>query len=72
MHTTEHVLRIGASGIDNAVLELEGPEVPILDGSALPFMSQIEEVGSTEQDADRRFFKSARTSATAEKRASRC
>ena len=38
-----------ASGIDNAVLELDGPEVPILDGSALPFMSQIEKAGTTEQ-----------------------
>ena len=58
VHTTEHVLAaLYASGIDNAVLELDGPEVPILDGSALPFMSQIEEAGSTEQEADRRFFK---------------
>ena len=58
VHTTEHVLAaLYASGIDNAVLELDGPEVPILDGSALPFMSQIEKVGSTEQEADRRFFK---------------
>ena len=58
VHTTEHVLAaLYASGIDNAVLELDGPEVPILDGSALPFMSQIEKAGSTEQEADRRFFK---------------
>jgi len=58
VHTTEHVLAaLYASGIDNAVLELDGPEVPILDGSALPFMSQIEEAGTTEQEADRRFFK---------------
>ena len=35
VHTTEHVLAaLYASGIDNAVLELDGPEVPILDGSA--------------------------------------
>ena len=58
VHTTEHVLAaLYASGIDNAVLELNGPEVPILDGSAMPFMSQIAEAGGTEQEADRRFFK---------------
>ena len=39
IHTTEHVLAaLYALGIDNARLELDGPEVPILDGSALPFM----------------------------------
>ena len=58
VHTTEHVLAaLYASGIDNARLELNGPEVPILDGSALPFMEAIEAAGEIEQDAARRFFK---------------
>lgn len=58
VHTTEHVLAaLYASGIDNARLELNGPEVPILDGSALPFMEAITQAGSTEQQAPRRYFK---------------
>ena len=58
IHTTEHVLAaLYASGIDNARLELNGPEVPILDGSALPFMNAIRSAGSTEQGEPRRFFK---------------
>ena len=56
--TIEHVLAaLYASGIDNARLLLNGPEVPILDGSAAPFLKAISEVGSTEQDAARKFFK---------------
>lgn len=44
--TTEHVLSafIGA-GIDNAIIELDNLEVPILDGSALPFLQAIQRVG---------------------------
>ena len=62
IHTTEHVLAaLYASGIDNARLELNGPEVPILDGSALPFMNAIRSAGSTEQEEPRRFFKVRRT-----------
>lgn len=58
VHTTEHVLAaLYASGIDNARLELNGPEVPILDGSAMPFLEGLEAAGTTEQQAQRRFFK---------------
>ena len=58
VHTTEHVLAaLYASGIDNAVLKIDGPEVPILDGSAMPFVQEIDQVGSLNQDAPRRFFK---------------
>ena len=58
IHTTEHVLAaLYALGLDNARLELDGPEVPILDGSALPFMEGLESAGSTALDAPRRFFK---------------
>ena len=58
VHTTEHVLAsLYAMGIDNARLELTGPEVPILDGSASPFVEAILAAKSTEQDAPRRFFK---------------
>ena len=58
VHTTEHVLAsLYALGIDNARLELTGSEVPILDGSASPFVEAILAAKSKEQDAPRRFFK---------------
>ena len=58
MHTTEHVLAaLYAAGIDNARPELNGPEVPILDGSARPFMEAIAAAGSDEQDALRKTFR---------------
>lgn len=52
--TIEHVLAalVGLE-IDNVLIELDGPEVPILDGSALPFIQAIESVGVQEQDARR-------------------
>lgn len=52
--TIEHVLAalVGMS-IDNILIELDGPEVPILDGSAWPFIEAIESVGVQEQDAKR-------------------
>ena len=57
VHTTEHLLAaLYGCGIDNALIEMDGPEVPILDGSSWPFVAHIEQVGSTKQDADRRFF----------------
>ena len=58
VHTTEHVLAaLYAAGIDNARLELNGPEVPILDGSAQPFMEAITAAGSEKQDAPRKTFR---------------
>jgi UDP-3-O-[3-hydroxymyristoyl] N-acetylglucosamine deacetylase len=45
------------SGIDNAIVELDGPEVPILDGSAAPFMAMIDRAGTRPQDAVRRAIK---------------
>ena len=50
-------LRLYAAGIDNARLELNGPEVPILDGSAQPFMDAITAAGSEQQDAPRKTFR---------------
>ena len=44
-------------GIDNAIVELDGPEVPIMDGSAAPFVLLIERAGIVEQDAPRRAIK---------------
>ena len=57
VYTTEHLLAaLHGCGIDNAHIELEGPEVPILDGSSWPFVAHIEQVGVTEQKADRHFL----------------
>lgn len=53
--TVEHVMAaLSAAGIDNAVVELDGPEMPILDGSAAPFLFLIGCAGSVAQDAPRR------------------
>src|SRR5260370_12183095 len=56
--TIEHLMAaLAGSQIDNAVVELDGPEVPIMDGSAAPFMQMIERAGTVPQDAVRRAFK---------------
>jgi UDP-3-O-[3-hydroxymyristoyl] N-acetylglucosamine deacetylase / 3-hydroxyacyl-[acyl-carrier-protein] dehydratase len=55
--TIEHVLSaLVGLGIDNALLELDGGEVPILDGSAAIFVQHILEVGIEEQNAPREYF----------------
>ncbi|MGH7047778.1 MAG: UDP-3-O-acyl-N-acetylglucosamine deacetylase [Stellaceae bacterium] len=53
--TIEHVMAaLAGTGIDNAIVELDGPEVPIMDGSAAPFVFLIECAGVAEQPAVRR------------------
>jgi len=48
--TVEHLLAaLQGMGIDNARIEVNGPEVPIMDGSSLPFVQAIEEVGFESQ-----------------------
>jgi UDP-3-O-[3-hydroxymyristoyl] N-acetylglucosamine deacetylase/3-hydroxyacyl-[acyl-carrier-protein] dehydratase len=42
--------------IDNVLVELDGPEVPILDGSAKDYVKAIEETGTVEQRTDRKYF----------------
>ena len=55
--TVEHVLAaVGALRIDNVIMEISGPEVPILDGSFGPFLEAIEAVGIVEQDAPARVY----------------
>jgi UDP-3-O-[3-hydroxymyristoyl] N-acetylglucosamine deacetylase len=56
--TVEHLLAAFAGAeIDNAIVELDGPEVPVMDGSAEPFLFLIERAGIVEQDAPRRAIK---------------
>ena len=53
--TIEHLMSaLRGCGIDNALIELDAEEVPIMDGSALPFVQAIEEAGSIAQSAPRR------------------
>ena len=53
--TVEHLMAaLAGTEIDNAIVELDGPEVPIMDGSAAPFVFLIECAGIVEQDAPRR------------------
>ncbi len=56
--TVEHLMAaLAGAGIDNAIVELDGPEVPIMDGSAAPFVFLIECAGIAEQGAARRAIK---------------
>jgi len=56
--TIEHLLAaLGAAGIDNLDLELDGAELPALDGSSEPFLQLIEQVGVYKQPAPRRYVK---------------
>ena len=55
--TAEHVLAaLRGLGVDNVMIELDGPEVPILDGSAAPFVAAIDQVGIVTQAAPRRYI----------------
>jgi len=55
--TVEHVLSaLYGCGIDNALVEMNAGEPPILDGSAKPFVNQILEAEPVEQDGERQYF----------------
>ena len=55
--TVEHLMAaLAGCGIDNAYCEVEGPEIPIMDGSADPFVALIREAGVHEQRQSRRFL----------------
>lgn len=56
--TVEHVTSaLSGLGVDNALITLDGPECPIMDGSAYPFAEAILEVGLDIQPAQRKFLK---------------
>ncbi len=53
--TVEHLMAaLAGCGIDNAIVDIDGPEVPIMDGSAAPFVFLIECAGTITQNAPRR------------------
>lgn len=55
--TVEHTLSaLYGMKIDNVLIEIDGPETPIMDGSATAFVTEIQKVGLEEQDASREFF----------------
>src|SRR5919112_4691282 len=57
IHTVEHTLAalVGLQ-IDNALIQLDGPEPPIMDGSSIKFVEALEFAGIEEQNADRKYF----------------
>lgn len=55
--TTEHVLAaLHGLGIDNAIVEVDGAEIPIMDGSAASFVAAIDQAGIVTQSAPRRYI----------------
>lgn len=55
--TIEHAMAaLYAAGIDNVLVKINAPEVPILDGSAKEYCERIAEVGVIEQNADKNFY----------------
>ena len=56
--TIEHLLSaLRGLGVDNAIVDIDGPEVPIVDGSAAPFVEAIESAGIVEQRRARRYLR---------------
>lgn len=55
--TVEHILAaLVGMGVDNCLIELNGPEIPIIDGSSAPFVEIIEEAGVQEQEAAKLWY----------------
>jgi len=58
VRTIEHLMAaLSGMGIDNALIDISGPEVPVMDGSAAPFLFLIECAGVVEQASPRRALK---------------
>ena len=55
--TIEHIISaLWTLGVDNALIDIDGPETPIMDGSAREYAAEIERVGIVEQKADRKYY----------------
>jgi UDP-3-O-[3-hydroxymyristoyl] N-acetylglucosamine deacetylase/3-hydroxyacyl-[acyl-carrier-protein] dehydratase len=55
--TVEHVLSaLMGLHIDNVLMEIDGPEMPIMDGTSMPFVAALQTAGRRELDADREYF----------------
>jgi UDP-3-O-[3-hydroxymyristoyl] N-acetylglucosamine deacetylase len=58
VYTVEHLMSaLGGLGVDNAYVDLDGPEVPIMDGSAAPFVLLLQQAGLIEQGAPKKFLR---------------
>jgi len=58
IHTVEHLMSaFGGMGVDNAYVELDAPELPIMDGSASPYVLLAQQAGIEEQAAAKRFLR---------------
>jgi UDP-3-O-[3-hydroxymyristoyl] N-acetylglucosamine deacetylase len=58
IYTVEHLMSaLSGLGVDNVYVDLDGPEVPIMDGSAAPFALLIQQAGMEEQGAPKRFLR---------------
>jgi len=57
INTVEHILAaLVGKGVDNCLIEVNGPEIPIMDGSSAPFVSIIEKAGVLEQEATKAWY----------------
>jgi UDP-3-O-[3-hydroxymyristoyl] N-acetylglucosamine deacetylase len=58
VYTVEHLMSaLAGLGVDNVYVDLDGPEVPIMDGSAAPFALLLQQAGIEEQAAPKRFLR---------------
>lgn len=56
--TIEHIMSaLAAYGIDNVLIKLNAPEIPIMDGSSLPFIYLLQDAGVVDQAAEKRFLR---------------
>ena len=61
IHTVEHLMSaLGGLGVDNAYIDIDAPELPIMDGSASPFVLLIQQAGIEEQAAPKKFLRVTR------------
>ena len=67
VYTVEHLMSaLGGLGVDNAYVDIDGPEVPIMDGSAAPFVLLLQQAGLAEQAAAKKFLRIKRSVQVAE------
>jgi UDP-3-O-[3-hydroxymyristoyl] N-acetylglucosamine deacetylase len=61
IHTVEHLMSaLGGLGVDNVYVDIDAPELPIMDGSASPFVLLIQQAGVEEQAAPKQFLRVTR------------
>lgn len=66
--TIEHIMSaFAAYGIDNILVELNAPEIPIMDGSSLPFIYLLQDAGVVDQPVEKRFLRIKETVTLVEK-----